>query len=334
MNLSTKEKKQRRRKYIYLYILFVLSILLVAATYTWFSLSATPRVSDMQMYVNSPTGLELASSFDAPEDEWSQLISFADLVTDDTPLKPATWSDVQKTFLTSTYGLDGRLTDNWQVIGMKKSADAPMPTDSKGYYVVGTFFARTQETCTVSLAEAAEINDGKNGSGTDGIGTPIWDSQNLIHHDGGSGAETAIRLGFMITPISSVTGEDIGESTFYIYEPNCDVHREGDDQTYQATPSVDGTETLSKNLILQTASGWTEADPVQRLVTIKDLGKFTTPTELFRLTGGEKIRIELYVWLEGQDIDCTNTIKEAQIMANIQFHADYDSQSGLVDIPQ
>ncbi|MBQ7500414.1 MAG: hypothetical protein IJT91_05935 [Clostridia bacterium] len=286
------------------------------------------------MYVNSPTGLELAAKFDAPDEEWTQLISFADLVTDDTPLKPATWSDAQKTFLTSSYGLDGRLTDKWQVLGMKKSADAPMPTDSKGYYVVGTFFARTHETCTVSLAEAAEINDGKNGYGTYVIGTPVWDADKLIHVDGGSGAETAIRLGFMITPINSETGEDAEGSTFYIYEPNCDVHREGDDQTYKPTPSIDGTETLSKNLILQTVSGWSEADPVQRLVTIKDLGKFTTSTELFRLYGGNMLRIDLYVWLEGQDIDCTNTIKEARIMANIQFNAKYDNQSGLVDIPQ
>ncbi|MBQ7499297.1 MAG: hypothetical protein IJT91_00210, partial [Clostridia bacterium] len=128
------------------------------------------------------------------------------------------------------------------------------------------------------------------------------------------------------------TGEDTGESIFYIYEPNCDVHLEGD-QVYTETPSIDGTETLSPRLILQTASSWSEADPVERLVTVKELGNFTTGTDLFKLEAGEKVRIELYVWLEGQDIDCTNTIKEAQIMANIQFHTGYNDQSGLVDIP-
>ena len=45
--------------------------------------------------------------------------------------------------------------------------------------------------------------------------------------------------------------------------------------------------------------------PVQSTVTIKSLGRFTTPTKLFQLKGGEVAAIELYIWLEGQDADCS-----------------------------
>ena len=44
------------------------------------------------------------------------------------------------------------------------------------------------------------------------------------------------------------------------------------------------------------------------------------------------VRIELYVWLEGQDVDCTNRISQAQILASIQFATETSGQSGLKPI--
>ena len=58
--MQKEENGRRRRRAIYLWILLMLSILLVAASYTWFSISRRPRVSDMKLYVNAPVGLELA----------------------------------------------------------------------------------------------------------------------------------------------------------------------------------------------------------------------------------------------------------------------------------
>jgi hypothetical protein len=44
------------------------------------------------------------------------------------------------------------------------------------------------------------------------------------------------------------------------------------------------------------------------------------------------IRVDLYVWLEGQDIDCTNSIDGAKILASIQFTGDTGNQSGMQPI--
>ena len=54
--------------------------------------------------------------------------------------------------------------------------------------------------------------------------------------------------------------------------------------------------------------------------------------KLFHLDAEEMVRIDLYVWLEGQDVDCINEIHKAQILANIQFSASGEGQSGLVPI--
>ena len=60
------------------------------------------------------------------------------------------------------------------------------------------------------------------------------------------------------------------------------------------------------------------------------MGRFTSDTKLFALKARETVRIDLYIWLEGQDADCTNQIgEEARIFANIQFAGTYEDQSGL-----
>lgn len=330
MRELTSEQRRRRRTFLYLWLLLALLVLLVAATYTWFSLTQTPKVSDMAIHVNSTTGIQLATSYDAEEEEWGESIDFLDLVSESAPLKPVTWSEENQSFYTIVYGLDGRMAGAWEELNDEDNANRD---DGHGYYVVGSFYARTGEPCIVSLQDAVSMNDGKDGSGTFAIGTPVWDEQAVLHKDAGNGAETAVRLGFKITPVNTRTGELADNSVFYIYEPNCDKHIYSDIEGYVDTPSIDGTEVLGSRMILQTASEWTEAYPVERDVTIKTLGKFEGDTELFELGADEIMRIDLYIWLEGQDIDCTNDIGEAQIFSCIQFYADYTEQSGLVKIP-
>lgn len=329
MNLPTAAQRRRKRTFIYLYVLLALSILLVAASYTWFTITQYPRVNDMAIHVNTTTGLELATKFDAPDEEWGQEIDFGKLVSEDTPLKPITWSEEQNSFVTAVFGWDGRSTGKWEPLNDENNANR---SDGNGYYVMGTIYARSMEPCEVSLQEAVEMNQGEDGSGTYVIGTPIWNEQSILHDDGGNGAETAIRVGLRVTEVDNLTGESLGESDFFIYEPNCDRHIDGS-EGYIETPSIDGTEALSSRLITQTASDWVEAYPVERNVTIKSLGEFQTDTLLFALEMGMIVRVDLYVWLEGQDVDCVNAMEEVQIFSNIQFYADYSSGSGLVDIP-
>ena len=310
---------------IYLYIIIVMFILSVVATYTWFALSRTPRVSNMAVSVSSRSGLEL--SLDASGDEWGNSISFLDIVDESAPLRPVTWSDGDQRFYAATYNIGGRLTDNWQPLSDERNANR---NNHEGYYVLGTFYARTGQDVTVSLTPAVELEEGVSGSGTYVIGKPVWNSDSISHDNAGQGAENAIRIGIRITYLDE-NGEPLPDSSlFYIYEPNCDSHVDGS-VGYVDTPSIDIRETLvsPEYLIKQTYSSWTESDPVQNGVLINSFGEFTSDTELFSLKRDQMAMISLYIWLEGQDIDCTNEIKEAQILANIQFIAEPDNQSGL-----
>jgi hypothetical protein len=310
---------------IYFYVILLLLIFSVVATYTWFALSRTPRVSNMTVYVSTHSGLELA--LDPTSEEWGNSISFLDLVTESAPLRPVTWSDKDQRFYAASYGIDGRLQGNWQPLSDERNANRDT---YEGYYVLGTFYARTGQDVTVSLTHAIELEEGVSGAGTYLIGKPMWDSEAILHHNAGQGAENAVRIGIKITYLDDNGQADNEASLFYIYEPNCDSHTNGSDG-YVETPSIDGTNSLvpSEYLIKQTHTDWTESDPVQNGVQIFTFGEFQTPVELFSLKKDHRAMIQLYIWLEGQDIDCTNSIEEAQILANIQFKAVPDNQSGL-----
>ena len=326
MSLDTR-KYSLRNIGIKIWLLLVLFTLLVSASYTWFSISRTPMVSDMQISVDSTYGMELSRNWRS--DDWTLHLDVRDMVDEKIePLKPATWVDSKQMFVAPDYGVDGRMTGFTKELTDEKNAN--QLTD-EGYYMKLSFYARTGTACTVSLAEAVTSGDGKDGAGTYVIGTPAWKYVSVIHYNEGNGAQYALRVGFKITKLDLNGNEKANSMQFYIYEPNYDGHVDESIETKE-TPSIDGAESLvpEYRMIRQTTSTWTEAYPNERNVVIKDLGKFVSDTTLFELMPDEYAKIEVYFWLEGQDQDISYISgANARLMANIQFKADSESQSGL-----
>jgi hypothetical protein len=328
--LSPQERAMRIRTLAYVWMAVAMLAMLVTFSFAWFSVSTTPRVSEMSVNINSPSGLEISESYDARDEEWGQSISFANLVSSATPLKPVTWSESEQCFKAARYGRDGRLLSNWKTLSDSANANG---TGSDQYYVYGTFYARSESACNVSLADAVELNNGLNGSGTYVMGNPVWDSATNSHYNAGQGSEYAVRIGFRVTQVDPDTGTAVGGSEFYIYEPNADSHLDGTEQIID-TASIDGTDTLvdSSHMIVQTTSSWSETSPTQRDATIKSLGTFVGDSTFFTVEAGETYRIDMYIWIDGQDVDCYGLPEDTELIANIQFNADYTQQSGLVDI--
>lgn len=329
--MRTWTESQRNRRFVYMWLLLMLSVLLVAASYTWFTLTRRPRVSDMKMYVNAPVGLELAASYNS--EKWSQRLDFNDLVTETSVLKPVTWSREKNALMALVYGVDGRMTNDWTELNDEDNANR---SDANGYYSMCTVYVRSDEPMNVSLSPAVTLSDGASGAGTYVVGTPEWNSNEVIHSDGGSGAQYAIRMGLRVTPVEPSTGRAIGEGEFFIYEPNCDKHVEQTGSTdYVETKSIDGDLPLidEDHLIRQTTSTWKEADPVQRTVVVYELGEFLDNTKLFSLSQDGMVRLDIYLWLEGQDVDCTNVIGDAaKIFASVQLKGDA-GHGGYEEIP-
>lgn len=330
MNQRKQSNINGKKIFLSFYLLLILFTLVTVASYTWFTISRTPQVSDMNLYVNSSSRLEL--SLDPLAEEWVLQLDLQDAMPASTPLRPITWVDEEQRFYAAAYGLDGRLQDfsKWEPLTDSRNANK---NTIEGYYIKLTLYARATQGVDVSLTPAIEVDQGIHGSGTYLIGTPIWNADDVAHENGGLGAETAVRIGICITPVDSQGNPDGHYSTFYIYEPNCDGHIDGT-EGYIPTQSITGAPGLveDKFLIRQTLSTWEESDPVEHGVVVKELGEFQDDAYLFTLETGEMVKIDLYIWLEGQDYDCTNQIRDAQILASIQFESDPTGQSGLQPI--
>lgn len=330
MKFSQYRSKKTYQLLKILYVIFVTFALLTVATYTWFDLSFVPSVNDMAIYINSGNGLTLSFENTDEEDSWSPQLDLREKLPKETkPLIPVTYSKSDNRFYTAGYGADGRIIGLNQPVPEKAKDESVI---NNGYYMQVTFYARSDQDCSVYLAEAVETEQGKIGAGTWLVGTPVWDAVNVRHTNGGKGAETAMRVGIKVTEMS-LTGTEIGTGTFYVYEPNYDTHI-GGGTGYQITPSINGGSLADTNRhILQSTSSWTDADLVQKNVVISQLGQFKEEPFLFDLIAGKTVKIDLYFWLEGQDIDCGNLlVDEAMILANVQFRARIDGGSDLKPI--
>jgi len=354
-------KQIRKSKYfaLYLYMLLVLMLLTSVASYAWFTMSKPPRVSNMNMYITSNAGLELSahpvtgtwsSSLDVWETE--ELARFKDKPQNEKPiLKQITWSDSNDSFYAPVYGYDGRLINfineypeenryiiSWHALEDKSHANKA--TLLEGYYMKATFYARSGQFTDVRLAPTPEQEHIIPTTKVEG------------EPNTGRGPESAVRLGFRMTNVQVDTAGNVVEmpdtrSKLYVYEPNSDVHADGS-QDYIETWSIDTDGNWDKNGDANEPLVPAERLIIQNFPEISNLdqpGAFVTNPILFSLEPGDIVRIELYFWLEGQDVDCSNImeVRDAEqeneeeelphLIANIQFVGRSEDQSGMEPIP-
>jgi hypothetical protein len=264
-----------------------------------------------------------------PDGGWSQHIPSDQLFAHEYELRPATYSEKDGSFYGLAYRYDGKIRNEWFRLNEAVHANS---TNSNNYYCVGTLYARTDAKTTISLAPALSLNDDFEKAGTYLMGKPGWNDETIIHDDLGKGAQNAIRVAIRVIRLDS-DYNPTGEEEFFIYEPNADVHNNGT-FGYAPTPSIDGTPTIidQDKIITQSASSWTESDPVERDKLTYQMGAFDGTANLFTMDANEVVQIQIIIWLEGQDIDCTNAISDASIIANLQFNATTEGGGGLVPI--
>ena len=326
---QTKSRNHPKKKInliLYAYMVLILLILTTVATYAWFSLSANPRVSNLSFYVNSVHGMEISLY---PDRDWSQHISSEELFPDKYVLRPATYSQKTDSFYGMSFRYDGKVRDEWFPLNEQVNANS---TTNNNYYCIGTFYAHTDTNTRVSLAPALSLNDNLERAGTYLMGAPGWNAETIHHEDLGQGAQNAIRVAIKVIRLDSEYNPT-GEESFFIYEPNANSHNTGV-SGYVPTPSIDGTPTLidQDKIITQSVSLWGEVTPVERGALKYYMGSFDGSTELFTMKADEVVKIQIIIWLEGQDVDCTNMIADASIIANLQFNAVTEGGGGLVPI--
>lgn len=303
-------------------------VVLTSAAYAWMSISSSIKVTDLSLNLVTENALELALDQNGEPGEWTTVLSMNELLADAAPLSPVTWSAARDSFLAPHYGLDGRPDFSNPLVISKTQNGVQLPSSDEaekgegaGTMLAIDLWVRTGSSdCTVRLSQPAESSEGTLGGGTYVIGAPVWDANAIRHTDGGSGAQAAIRIAFQSYD------ETYDPGKFVIYEPNTDGTQ---------TTSVDGTALEgSGKLITQAPSSWSEQTPVLRDSVNYILGEFLTEdTGLFMLKTDTARHFTMYIWLEGQDADCTNAISAAQLLMNVQFGANTGNDKEVIIRP-
>ena len=322
-------------------LILVLGILmLVSATYAWLSVSRIPFVSDVTLSVITDNDLKIAPDDGGKPGEWATYLDASEDFLYKAPLKPVTYMDGG--FYKLTYDEEGRtagvipVTDediNVQTYNGELSSVASSAAGDSGCLLQLDFWLKTGGSPTkVGLKDPVEIGDGKINRGTYAVGMPYWDADERKHINSAYGSETTLRIGFEIWQADE-DGEPENESTFFIYEPNADIHADGT-TGYIETIGLgeDGQYIDEQHHFIQNGSTWEDKKPAEEDELNFTAGEFTQSMDMFSLDGNDMVKVRLWVWVEGQDYDCyaLSYADAVEILCNIEFGVtDSDHNTGI-----
>ena len=322
-------KKNERRKNNLRYSLLLLLLLLVflmVSTYAWFTANQTVTISTLDVNVQTSNGLQIS----ADAINWKTILQKADITGDSAtytssvnqvpdemqPVSSAGIVDTGTGYMDMYFGTVDALEDG---TGYSLASDKEVDTrGAEGRYIAFDIFLRVDQTTPVYLTTAS----------------------NIITKEGAAdkGLQNAARVAFIdegnVADVGDSTGAQAlkGGTTSIIWEPNYDVHTAAGVANAKEIYGLDTTTTGASQLSYQ---GIKAEFADSEGVTLKNTNTFSqyfqtvTPTistvkdfdaqqTLLNLKAGiTKVRI--YMWVEGQDVDCENNASGTDISFNVQI---------------
>lgn len=327
-------KNRRNSKMLYLLILLMFTtIMLSTTTYAWFTSNRVVTINSINVHVAASGGIEIS----ADGSNWKSVIFPEDLITvHDT------------TYPTSVNQIPGTM----EPVSTGKEID-PSNGFLKMYY--GT--TDNNETGDYILTSTRSIEEEGNGNTSNGKfiafdlffkvnkDTPIYMTNNskvTYTDEDGKGIAAATRIAFLDegtketgTDLATIQGlKEARSDKTYIWEPNYDVHTRAAVSNAYDVYGITTSETNApriiydgvineigkeNNILIKNAKSSLYPNYFKTVnvdyYTQKD---FTDYQSVFTLkTGITKIRI--YMWIEGQDVDCENNASYDDIQFDLQF---------------
>lgn len=321
-------REKRRRKKLFLAILMILftGVLLTTSTYAWFTANKTVTVEQIDVNVAATNGLQIS--------------------VDGTTWKPTITND-------DILGASAKY--NAAVNQIPAGNSAPVSTIGAINTADGfmNMYAGAIETAGTDYILTAQQSKETNGTTGDFVAfdlffstttdTPIYltNASNVIYSTGPKGLENASRIAFVMSGNTSA-GSDLATiqglkatagSEVILWEPNSDVHtaaavKNAQDAYGKGTTEGPGAAPLdyvgvkapisSANNIPVNSTDGTYFGSISPKIKTPAAGIGTTFEKAFDLKAGiTKVRV--YMWIEGQDVDCENDASGGSISYNLQF---------------
>ena len=323
--MAKRNKRKNNTRYSLLLLLLLL-VFLIVSTYAWFTANQTVTISTLDVNVQTSNGLQIS----ADAINWKTILQKEDITgatatyatnTNQMPteMEPVSTAGVVTSGVMDMYSGEVDAHDN----GVDYTLVSNKLTDTRGTdgtYIAFDIFLRIDQPSQVYLTTASNVTY-KQGA-TD------------------KGLQNAARVAFIDEGNASIETEPTtiqalksGTSSI-IWEPNYDEHTAAGvlnaKEIYGITTTTTGGTQLSydgikaaidigKGVTLKTANKTSFADLFETVTpTISTVKDFDAQQSLLNLKAGiTKVRI--YMWVEGQDVDCENNASGTDISFNVQI---------------
>ena len=321
-----KKKKNQKKKLSALILLLLLTVvMLTTSTYAWFTANRTVTIQGIDVNVATSNGLTIST--DATN--WKTMLTNSDITS------PTAWSDNTNQFPANLVPVStAGIADSTS--GHLNMYSGDVGTDATGNFVL-TSAALTEAKGTTGSFIAFDVFI-KNDSAA---AAPIYltTSANVIPkaETEDKGLKNAARIAFVTEGNGVATA---GAATFQAYhaasavtiwEPNSDVHSAtgvtAAHDVYNITTTATGATPIAYSGVkapIGTGIKLAEANAIANgtyfaaVTTIKTIATPTSYTNLVTLASGVT-KYRVYLWVEGQDVDCENSASGSDITYNIQL---------------
>ena len=319
MSKKSKEKKNLKSS---LLVLLLIAILLIASTYAWFTANRTVTISSLEVNVQASNGLQIST--DAVD--WKAIITSDDILTgaydgnvNQIPVSMVPMSTdgtVTDGTMNMFYGVMAPIAEDQPNAGeYALTATQETDADQEGKYIVFDIFLKADEAMDLTLTADSTVTT-KEGS-TD------------------KGLQNAARVGFVVegnvaeTAASSALTLMEGDSS-KIWEPNAGSHTAAAiaNNPYGGT-ITDGEQVdyygvkaeIDDPILRSTINDGTDDTHFAQVTNLVRTNTGAAETAGFLSIEAGITKVRVYMWVEGQDVDCDNSASGTDIVFNVQFNA-------------
>ena len=323
MSKRSKRKNNLKESII---LLLLLLVLLVSSTYAWFTANQNVTISTIDVTIEASNGLQISTDASS----WKAILSNEDITTNaytgNTNNLPESMVPVSTV---GTIDANGYMEMYKGVVAADEDSGVYELTATKAAEQAADFiafdvFLKVDAETKLQLTDASYVKAAE-GSSDKGI-------------------KQASRVAFVIQG-NKAAGTDADEiaalkatadSPLYIWEPNANLHTSAAvahaNDTYGISTTADGSadaieyygikKEISEGIELSKTAGtdttnFAKVTPAY-VTTASAEGNITAAQNIFTLSAGiTKVRV--YMWIEGQDVDCENTASGTDIAFNVQF---------------
>lgn len=344
MSKKEKRKQKERRLLLILFLLIATGIFLGTASYAWFTANEKVTISPIDVNVSTSSGIQISTD----GTNWKSVITNTDITgaisnyaaaVNQLPetLEPVSTAGVvdstgkMEMFLGKVVANES--TGDFILSATKSTETNSSGSTSTGKFVVFDIFLKNEQNETLYM-------------------TP---NSTVAYRNSDSGIKNATRIAF-ITLGHTTTSDTIANiqalnsgtsSTVKIWEPNYDVHTAngvanaispygittlniGANNAWVAYSGVKAEVPASANIKRENATQtvnstyFTDVNP-----DIKTVEGYTTSQTLTATDGlvAGITKMRIYMWVEGQDVDCENNASGGEIRFNLQFSIKPDETS-------